>query len=234
MQLEQPRANVFLRRIDCCLSTERQCALEPLGGEVERNHFLDAAVGQPEHHAESNGTASKHNDLVAGLGLRAVDAVQGYGERFGQRSNFEGQVVRDRQQAVTYACITDQELFREGAFRAAAADVAGSHHRVDDNTLPDGDTLYVAADSDYFACGFMTDGRYAAGLSMNTAYLDVGEIAAADTAGLHLHHNVGISRTRRLSRVQPDVIHAMNVEYARHIRPVWVGWIRDSPCRRHR
>jgi len=60
----------------------------------------------------------------------------------------------------------------------------------------------------------MADRCYTAGLPVNTADFDVSEIAAAHAAGLHLHHNIGVSRTRRIDRVQPDIVHAMNVEHA--------------------
>ena len=66
----------------------------------ERDHILASPVDRPQHHAKADRAATEDDDLVAGLGLRPVDAVHRHRQRFAYGGDIIGYAVRDRQQAV--------------------------------------------------------------------------------------------------------------------------------------
>ncbi len=130
----------------------------------------------------------------------------------GQGGDLEGQIVGDGQEAVADTRIGDQHLVGEGALGPAAADEAAGLHRVDDHPLADGHTLHGLADRDHLARGLMADRRDAAFAPVDAAHLDIGQVAAADAAGLDLHDDIVLACFRRIARIQTNVAHAMNVQ----------------------
>src|SRR6202034_1905770 len=95
-------------------------------------------------------------------------------------------------------------------------DIARCVHGIDDDALTDGNALHRVPHRDHLARSLMADGRDAARLSMNAADLDIGEIAPADTAGLHFDDHIRVSGTRRFDGIQPDVVDSVNVQNAAH------------------
>ena len=90
--------------------------------------------------------------------------------------------------------------------------IARRVHRVDHHALAHRDVLYGVSDRDHLARGLMADRRGAAGGAVNAAYLDIGEIAAADSARFHPHHNIRTSWRWRSNRVEPYVIDSVDVQ----------------------
>src|SRR3546814_7097122 len=76
--------------------------------------------------------------------------------------------------------------------------------------LADFDAGHVLADEHHFAGRFVTERRHATGFAVNAAVLDVGEIAAADAAGLDPDDDVRGAGFGPLIGVEPEVIDLVN------------------------
>src|SRR3546814_12554605 len=83
--------------------------------------------------------------------------------------------------------------------------------------LADFDAGHVLADEHHFAGRFVTERRHATGFAVNAAVLDVGEIAAADAAGLDPDDDVRGAGFGPLIGVEPEVIDLVNVEHVTHV-----------------
>src|SRR3546814_9496579 len=58
---------IFLGRIERDAGAECQRTFAALRRQIKRDHVGDAAIDQPQHHAQANRPAAEHHDLVAGL-----------------------------------------------------------------------------------------------------------------------------------------------------------------------
>ena len=95
------------------------------GGEAGRVHVADqdaARAGHAHEHVDEHADrpAAGDEDVVAGPDAGHVDAVQGDGQRLGQRADLVGQALRQARQAV----LGPDDVLRVGAGRAHAHDQA--------------------------------------------------------------------------------------------------------------
>ena len=137
MQLDQPRAQIRLRRIEGGAGTERQSAIQPLLRQIERHHIGHTAIDQPQHHGEADRAAAEHDDLIARLGLGPVDTVEGDGERL-ERAKALGAkaainpATDDVRAGIIAAHGTARVFGREAAATDAYLDAAGGPTIVND------------------------------------------------------------------------------------------------------
>ena len=145
--------------------------------------------------------------------------MQRYRQRFAHRGNFERNAIGNRQQIVVQAPTAHQQFLDKRTFWPAAADKARGVHRVEDHGLANRDAFDIAADFQHLASTLMAQRSYGA-LARNAAVLDIGQVTAANAAGLHPHHHVAGTRRRALVGIEPDIIDIMNGQAVHRSPPI--------------
>ena len=117
----QPRGYVLAGGVDDRVRAGGQRGAQAGGDDIGHGHLPHPAELQPDHRPEPDGPSAENHNLVRGPGLGAVHAVPGDRHRLVERSDLEGQVIREDRHALARDGVLDEQVLAHAAQRAAAA-----------------------------------------------------------------------------------------------------------------
>ena len=110
-----------------------------------------------------------------------------------------------------------EQFLGKGAFRAAASNIAGRFHRIDDDRVADGDSFNFGADLQDFSCCLVPERGHRA--RRNASHLDVAEVAPANTTGLHPYDYVFGPSIGSFIRIEADIAGTMDLQQTHSLSP---------------